>query len=794
MTEQEIGSASHTEAHAPVDAAGGREPRASILMVDDQPARLLTYEAVLSGLELRCVRALSGVQALECLMKESFAVVLLDVSMPDLDGFEVARLMREHPRLALTPIIFVTGVHFTESDQLKGYAAGAIDYIPVPVVPEVLRSKVAVLVELFQRRRELEALNLANGQARARAAAPAELERRMHAMFEHAAEISAILEPVRDPAGAIVDWVFRDVNEQGRRLFGRAREALIGSRLSAMQPDPERAARATALYAKALATGEVCRYEGRFGERDFLTTAFPAGTDCVIACAVDITERKRAERVLRQSEERLMLAKAAARLGTFDWDVNSGAVIWDERVYELWGRDPGQPVDFERAMQGFHPEDRGPMRETLARIIAKGEGERYTLTARVIDERDGAVRWVEVFGHVVRGERDGLRLVGTLQDVTERILAREALEESDRRKDVFLAMLAHELRNPVAPIRTSGELLLRLLEGDERKRSLAVIIDRQSAQLSRLLDDLLDVARITQGRIELKREVLSVPACIEQALEAVQPALLERRQRVKVVHTGEPLFVMADHARLVQCVSNLLGNAVKYSPVGGEIEVRAQGEDGWVAVEVADRGVGIPPQLLPKVFDLFVQAERSIDRAQGGLGIGLSVCRQLIEMHGGTITAESGGAGAGATFRIRLPLAAAPAHGQHAAPCGHVTPRRILVVDDNEDAANTLSLLLQLDGHATSAVYTASAALEQMTAFAPDIVLLDIGLPDLDGYEVARRIRAGGCRARIVALSGYGQPEDRQRSAAAGFDHHLVKPVEIAALRAALDGQSCAAV
>jgi len=522
--------------------------RASILLVDDQPARLLSYEAVLLGLGVQCVRALSGAQALEKLLEQEFAAILLDVNMPEMDGFEVARLVREHPRMERTPIIFVTAVNVSELDRLKGYELGAIDYIAVPVVPEILRSKVAVLVELHQRRGQLKALNAALDTARTKL-------------------------------------------------------------------DAE--------YQKLLA------------------------------------------------------------------------------------------------------------------------------------------------------ERDA-QLQATLQ-------------ESDRRKDEFLAMLAHELRNPVAPIATAAELLSRLVP-NENQQTLVGIIQRQAVHLGRLLDDLLDVARITQGRIELKREVVDIGACIQLAIETAEPLIRSKAHRLTVTQTLDAIHVNVDKVRLGQCMANVLVNAAKYTPEGGEICIRSFVDGHHLVVEMQDNGIGIAPEFLPRIFDLFAQAERGLDRSQGGLGVGLTVCKQIVEMHGGTVTASSPGWDRGATFVIRLPLAERPAIAASAAPANSDSLLRVMIVDDNRDAADSLAMLLQFEGQQTLCAYSGEAALQEVAAFDPQLVLLDIGLPGLDGYEVARRLKAKAPKLRVIALSGYGQVEDRQRSAAAGFDAHLVKPVDLDALKRALSG------
>jgi len=376
------------------------------------------------------------------------------------------------------------------------------------------------------------------------------------------------------------------------------------------------------------------------------------------------------------------------------------------------------------------------------------------------------------------------------RDRIESRKAQEALKEADRRKDEFLAMLAHELRNPLAPIRNATELLALMRIDDARVSQIIDIVRRQVGQMTHLVDDLLDVSRITRGHIELAREPVELVSLIAEAVEVVEPLARERGHTLTVVTTGGAAYVQGDRLRLVQCITNLLINSVKYTDPGGQIRVNLEHHGGTATVTVIDDGNGIPPDLLPHVFDLFVQGRRTPDRAAGGLGIGLSVAKRLVEMHGGRIVAQSDGAGRGATFTIRLPLSSVPAAASAEAAPVKSPPRRILVVDDNADAANTLVLLLQYEGHVVEAVYDSRHVAGRVAAFAPEFVLLDIGLPGMDGYEVARRLRSrpDGGNLRLVALTGYGQPEDRTRALQAGFNEHLVKPVDLPSLERLLAG------
>jgi signal transduction histidine kinase/DNA-binding response OmpR family regulator len=390
---------------------------------------------------------------------------------------------------------------------------------------------------------------------------------------------------------------------------------------------------------------------------------------------------------------------------------------------------------------------------------------------------------------------DIIEWFGTTSNITDRKLAEaevaraeEKLREEARRKDEFLAMLAHELRNPLAPITNASELLLHTVKDDGRPRLAIEMIRRQALHLTRLVDDLLDVSRITQGRIHLQRTAVNLAHVIAQAVETIEPLLRQKRLRLASTTSSYELYVEGDLARLIQCVVNVLGNAVKYTDPPGEIRVQARAQGALAVIEISDNGAGIAAELMPRIFDLFVQGERTLDRAEGGLGIGLCVVKRLIEMHGGEVRASSPGTGLGATFEITLPRIERPRPAAVPTVGADTPSRRILVVDDNADAADSLAILLGLQGHETRIAQSGPEALEAAAAFGPDIALLDLGLPGMDGYELAARLRAMAQlrHIRLVALTGYGRSEDRQRTQAAGFDDHLVKPVDLAALTRSL--------
>jgi CheY-like chemotaxis protein len=384
-----------------------------------------------------------------------------------------------------------------------------------------------------------------------------------------------------------------------------------------------------------------------------------------------------------------------------------------------------------------------------------------------------------------------------VHDVTERKRVEEelrqsnaALAEADRRKDEFLAMLAHELRNPLSPVRSAVEILRLAGPSDPILIRQRDIIDRQITHMARLLNDLLDVSRITRGKIELKREPLHLDDVLVHAVETATPLVEARRHELSVTLAPDPLRVEADLDRLAQAVGNLLVNAAKYTDEGGRIWLEAGRRDGEAVIRVRDTGAGIAPEMLPRVFDLFAQADRTLAHAKGGLGIGLTMVKKLVEMHGGTVEARSEGLGKGSEFIIHLPalpdeITEATGDAGPKVAAGKISGRRVLVVDDLEDSADSLAQLLTLSGHEARAAHDGAAALAAARVFQPEVVLLDIGLPGMDGFEVARRLRQqeGGGQMLLVALTGYAQERDRQRTCEVGFDHHLAKPVNLSALR-----------
>jgi signal transduction histidine kinase len=513
-----------------------------ILLVDDQPGKLLSYEAILSPLGEQLIKTGSAREALSELLRNDVAVVLVDVSMPEMDGFELAELIRQHPRYEKTAIIFVSAVHLSDLDRLKGYESGAVDYVSVPVVPQLLRAKVRIFAELYRKTLEAERLN-----------------------------------------------------------------------------------------------------------------------------------------------------------------------------HDLEGRVAERTSELESAIQ----------KQT---------------------------------------------------ELSDR------LQEADRRKDEFLALLAHELRNPLAPVRNAVEIMRLKNLGDPELSWCRDVIERQTNQLARLVDDLLDVSRITLGKIRLRLEAICLKDVVAGAVETSRPAIDARRHALTITIPEQPLRIHGDLARLTQVVANLLNNAARYQAEGGKIELRAARQGPNATITVLDEGVGLSPEHMPRLFQLFSQGERSADSGHGGLGIGLSLVKTLVELHGGSVSASSDGPGRGSRFEVHLPVLEEERMPGivKAVAGGRGTPQRVLVVDDSLDSADSLATLLRMSGHEVFVAHDGEAALHLCATRNPSVVLLDIGLPGMDGYEICRRIRKLGLAdALIIAMTGYGQARDRRRSSEAGFDEHTVKPVEV---------------
>ncbi len=522
--------------------------------------------------------------------------------------------------------------------------------------------------------------------------------------------------------------------------------------------------------------------------------ALPDGRYGVVCYFQDIAERVIAQGLVSESEARFRALFDQGPIAMYCVDADGVVQEYNHNAMAFWGRAPRRGDPSERYCGAFRlylpdgtlvPHNQTPVAGVLSGAIASAHN------VQVLIERPDGSR-ITVIANVVpltnaRGEITGA--INCLYDVTERsLLERKTLEQAaaladlDRRKDEFLAMLSHELRNPLAPISNAVRLLrLHNHNDDPVQLQARTVIERQVGQLNHLVDDLLEVSRITTGRVQLRQERIGLGGIVERAVESTHPLITQRRHALQVRLPTEPLWVHGDAARLEQVVVNLLTNAAKYTDEGGSISVNLALDEGQAVLRVRDTGIGIAPELLPRIFELFTQAERSLDRSQGGLGIGLCLVQRLVELHGGTVAVHSV-LGHGSEFVMRLPVVTSWVTQAEEPPATtHVTPRcRVLVVDDNIDAAQTLADLLSLTGHAVQLAHDGLGALAAAVAWRPDVVLLDIGLPGLNGFEVAKRIRREAAHPAmvLVALTGYGQAADRQRSHEAGFDHHLVKPAD----------------
>jgi signal transduction histidine kinase/DNA-binding response OmpR family regulator len=666
------------------EPAGGVEEPISILLVDDEPKNLAVLETVLNNPNYRLVRAESADQALMALIVEEFALMVLDIQMPDMNGFELAQMIKQRKRTASLPIIFLTAYYSEETHVVEGYSTGAVDYLHKPINPTILRSKVAVFAELYRKTREC---NLANRTLSAEVA-----ERR------------------------------------------RTQEEL-----SVLAQELE--------------------------ERVVLRTS----------------ELEQANSALRASEERFQLALKNSRIFVYTTDRDLRCTwVSDQSTDSAW-----RPILGSRDDGVVPPEQAKPLRELKERVLETGVGERAVFSFEIEGRRLHYDLTVEPFLDD-RGVRAGVAIA--VMDLTDLKQAESALREADRRKDEFLATLAHELRNPLAPIRNAIQVLHLKASTLEDWHSAADVIDRQSRQMTHLVDDLLDISRITRGKLALRMQPVKLREVIEGAIETSRPLIGARGHQLKVDIPEEDLILNGDLTRLSQILSNLLNNAAKFTEPGGTISLAAKCDSGEVLIAVKDNGIGIPAQVLPCVFQMFAQFDGHLDRSQGGLGIGLQLVKSLVEMHGGTIEATSAGAGKGSEFVVRLPLMANSAVNAVCPPVAAEAPAtgrlRVLIVDDNQDNVESLRLLLVLMGHDVRVALEGIEGISVAEEFRPDVVLLDIGMPNLDGHEVCRRIRAHdwGRSMVLIAQTGWGQEEDRRRTQAAGFDCHLVKPINHADL------------
>lgn len=591
------------------------------------------------------------------------------------------------------------------------------------------------------------------------------------------------------------DLRFVRLNKAGEELLGYTRDELIGKNDYDFFP-PKEADFFTSKDKDVLARGTLLdipeeEIHTRGGQVRLLhTRKIPLlGADgtpqYLLGISEDITLRKRAEHALRVSEERLrLMVENVVDYAIFMLDPSGRVVSWNAGAERIKGY-KSEEIIGQHFGRFYPPEavERGVPQHGLAVATAQGRFEDIGLRVR----KDGTMFWADIVVTALRDENGVLRGFAKItRDLTER-RRMELLEQEGRHMQEFIAMLAHELRNPLAPIRNATNIMRMKTATPTQLAWCREVIDRQVVHLTRLVEDLLDISRVTTGKIKLDKEPLDIGALVANAVESSRTLFDAKRHMLAVELPTESLRVYADMTRLSQVVLNLLNNAAKYTPEGGRIRVSVEREAEQVAIKVRDNGIGIPAQLLDKVFDLFVQGDRALDRAEGGLGIGLTLVQRIVAMHAGTVIAASAGTGQGSEFVVRLPIVRA---GQHEpAAIEMPDPRRqlsqkirhVLVVDDNKDSAESMATLLRLSGHEVSTAHDGPAALSYVAARRPEIVLLDIGLPGMTGYDVAKQMRAlpGLGNVRLVAMTGYGQEEDRRRTGEAGFDSHLVKPLSV---------------
>jgi PAS domain S-box-containing protein len=676
------------------DAPDRQPPQANILLVDDSPNNLLALEAILADLGQNLVSSPSGEDALRRLEHDEFAVVLLDLYMYGLDGFETAKCIRAREKTRHVPIIFLTAYEGPDFTPAQAYALGAVDYLVKPLVPDIVRAKVAAFVELFRKTEQL----------RRQAQEILQSEQQFRLLVDGVTDYAIFR---LDPGGHVASW-----NAGAERINGYRAEEILGQHLARLYPAeareqdrPGQALAATAAEGRYDEEAWRIRKDGtRFWASVVLTALRdPAGNLIGFSKIIrDLTERKHAEEALQRANE------------------------------ELEARVRDRTAELTRANQALQDE------------------------------------------------------------VREREQAQEALRAADRRKDQFLAVLAHELRNPLAPLRNGLYILRQRGHDPAAVDHVRAMMDRQVQHLTRMVDDLLDVSRLSRGKVTLQKERLDLGQVLRQSVDDHRGLAEAADLSLCLEMPDAPVWVEGDATRLTQVFYNLLENAVKFTPPGGGVTVGLAAGDRQAVVRLRDTGSGINPEILSHLFEPFVQGDRTLDRSRGGLGLGLALARGLIDLHGGSITATSLGAGRGAEFTVRLPRQAqAPAR---PAAAEAVTPpprrRRVLVVEDNLDAAESLRMLLELSGCQVQVAHTGPEGVEAALRTPPEVVVCDIGLPGMDGFAVAAALRRNPttAKARLLAVTGYGQEHDRQHALAAGFDGHLVKPVDPERLLGALQG------
>ncbi len=776
----------------------------NILLVDDEPANLLVLKMLMADWNVNLIAVASGEEALKHVLRTDFAVILLDVLMPTMGGFETARLIRSRPRSSCTPIIFVTAAPDEPGYLMEeAYALGAVDYLRKPVNATIVRAKVNVFVDLYRKTE-----NLARLERERTAAALNAANQRIRLILDNARDFAFI---VTDTNGRITEWeggAESIVGWPAEEVVGRPLSVIFTSEDVVLQIPETELARAKETGraqdkrwhvrkdgSQFFADGVLVRLNDDAGILHGYTKIFRDGT--AIWKAEQALRTSEAE--LRASEERVRLATDAAALGIWMWDGETGRLTWEnERMYSIVGLSPLNPPENPARFLAciVHREDVASYRHAAA---ASSETGAFHFEGR-IHRTDGELRWIEVIGKV-QTDDDGmpLEMLGTMADITERKSVEEDLRrlaadlsKADRRKTEFLATLAHELRNPLAPIRTGLEVMRLAVDKPEVVERTRGTMERQVEHMVHLVDDLLDVARITHGNVQLNKQFVYLETIVSSAVEASLTLIESASHELTVNIPQDPVALNADPIRLSQVLLNLLLNAAKFTPDGGKILLSAHTDGDEVIISVRDTGIGIPAESLPLIFEMFSQVKQNMPHAQAGLGIGLALVRSFVELHGGTVTVASPGTTKGSTFTLRLPLAvdirseklfAALETGELKQPEARCF--RLLLVDDNTDAAETLGALLEIAGHTIQLASDGYQAIELAAQFEPDVIFLDIGMPGMSGYDVALVLRKtpGLDHVLLVALTGWGAEEDRALSKEAGFDEHLTKPASLAMIK-----------
>ena len=770
-------------------------PGTVLLAEDNQDMREYVTRLLSAHWDVHAVS--DGAAALAASQHDVPDVVVTDVMMPGLDGFSLLRALRADPRTADVPVIMLSA-RAGEEARVEGLQRGADDYLVKPFSGRELIARVNAQVTLARNARERAQLLEREQMARREA----ELQKQhLFSLFMQAPMPITVL---RGP-----DFIIELANPMACRVWGRTHDDVINRPLFEALPEIrnqifndllESVFRTGIPYVGSELPAKLDRRrDGAFDTAYFTFLYTPlkgvhGNVEGVLVVAGDVTDQVTARQEVQRAQDRLTFALDSAGVGYWDLDLVTHAAVRSPSYNRILGHaSPPDHWTWEMFLDHVDAEDRVRVSESFERASTTGEDWHFECR---INRVDGVHRWITGYGRCEPSpEGRPARMLGVVLDVTERreLLNRERdarfeADRANRAKDEFLAMLGHELRNPLAPIHTALQLMR--LRGDGTAERERTVIQRQVNHLTRLVDDLLDVSRIARGKVELKRERVEIAAIVTKAIETVSPLL---EQRTLVLDVDVPrlgLTIDGDPVRLAQVVSNLLTNAAKYTEPGGRISVRAERDKHEIVLRVRDTGIGISADILPSLFDLFVQGRQALDRSQGGLGIGLTVVRSLVALHGGTVSAHSDGAGQGSEFLVRLPAAAArPVSAPSEVAMPNLAPQpttglRVLVVDDNSDAAEMLADALALRGHEPRIAHDGPTALRVAEEFKPAIAVLDIGLPVMDGYELAERLRRiqGLEDVKLIAVTGYGQEADRQQSRSAGFAHHFVKPVDFEAL------------